>query len=121
MSDNGGPLDHSSNWPLRGGKFTFWEGGVKGRCFIVSPLLPTSLANTSWAGLAHAADMYTTIAGLGGVPEQTLMAGSGPLPPDGVDMWAALLHGPNGTSRRTEVVLPHFRASPFVPHLHTRP
>ena len=49
--------------------------------------------------------MYTTIAGLGGVPEQTLMTGSGPLPPDGVDMWGALLQGPNATSRRTEVVI----------------
>jgi arylsulfatase A-like enzyme len=24
VSDNGGPLDHSTNWPLRGGKASEW-------------------------------------------------------------------------------------------------
>ncbi len=56
---------------------------MRGRCFITSPLLPRSLTNTSWHGLLHAADMYTTIATLGSVPLDILVNGSGPLPPDG--------------------------------------
>ena len=27
-TDNGGPTSHACNAPYRGGKFTFWEGGV---------------------------------------------------------------------------------------------
>jgi len=39
-SDNGGrPKEGASNWPLRGSKGTIYDGGLKSRAFVASPLL----------------------------------------------------------------------------------
>jgi len=100
-TDNGGNLGGSgNNWPLRGGKFTFWQGGVRGNAFIHSPLLPAAMAGATWHGLAHAVDWYTTIADLAGVAS---LDGTGLLPPDGVQLWDAIVA--NASSPRTELVL----------------
>ena len=32
--DNGGPLDHANNYPHRGGKHGFYEGGVRTQAFL---------------------------------------------------------------------------------------
>merc|ERR1740133_515969 len=64
-TDNGGNLGGSGcNYPLRGGKYTFWQGGVRGHSFISGGLVPASRRGQSWGGAAHAADWYTTIAAL---------------------------------------------------------
>ena len=40
-SDNGGAREEgASNWPLRGSKGTILEGGIKGRAFVHSPIIP---------------------------------------------------------------------------------
>ena len=90
-SDNGGPLDHTTNWPLRGGKHTFWDGGVRVVAFVSGGLLPPARRGTAFAGLAHSSDWYATF--VVGVAGGTLPAHTGVVPPDSVDLWPALLHG----------------------------
>lgn len=87
-SDNGGELPYhdqsrcggdclttsccggaGSNYPMRGGKFTLWEGGVRARSFVYSAsteLLPQARRGQSWRGLSHVSDVFATLAGLAG-------------------------------------------------------
>jgi len=101
-SDNGGNLHGSgNNYPLRGGKYTFWQGGCRVPAFVGGGdnFIPRSMRGADWNGKVHAADWYTTIAALAGVS----VTGTGPLPADGVDIWASLVS--NNTSPRKEVTL----------------
>jgi hypothetical protein len=69
--------------------------------WVHSPLLPASVAGTSYYGMMHASDWYVTfVVGIGGgaFPDNT-----GPRPPDGHNMWPAIT-GSNLTSPRTEVI-----------------
>jgi arylsulfatase B len=100
VSDNGGPLGHSNNFPLRGGKGSLWEGGVRVEAFVSSPLIPQSRWGTNWDGLAHSSDWYVTIVeGLAGGSA----ANSGPRPTDGHNLWLGIT-GDNETSPRTAVI-----------------
>lgn len=61
-SDNGGcPSDGSNNYPLRGGKFDVFEGGVRVPAFVYSRLLPDSIVGTSFHGLWHVTDWLPTL------------------------------------------------------------
>lgn len=98
-TDNGGPSDHASNHPLRGAKFTFWDGGLKGVAFVSGGAVPSPVRGTLFDGLAHVSDWYATIAAFGGVqlPDDT---GAAPL--DSINLWEAISSG--GSSPRTEVL-----------------
>ena len=101
-SDNGGDIgvhgNGMNNYPLRGGKWTHWEGGVRIVGFIHSPLLPESRRGTHYDGILHVTDWRATWAALAGVEPDN----SGPYPVDGFNIWPALLSG--GESPRNEVV-----------------
>ena len=105
VSDNGGPLDHCTNEPLRGGKHTFFEGGVRVMSFVSGPMIPPARQGTRWSGMAASADWYRTITE--GIAGGTLPKNTGYRPPDALNLWPAIMDGSAGP--RTEVVHPRVR------------
>lgn len=119
-ADNGGPVygpaygcgtcDGSAganNFPLRGGKHSNWEGGVRANAFVSGGFLPEAVRGTRTSQLTAIEDWYTTIAKLAGADPVDERAAAAGLPPvEGVDLWP-LLSGVNATSPRTEVWLGH--------------
>ena len=77
-TDNGGPVGSlhghphgiggatgSQNWPLRGGKGAYFEGGVRGAAFIHGDrFIPPRLRGTDAAGLMHVTDILPTVLAL---------------------------------------------------------
>ena len=61
-SDNGGNPHASCNYPLRGAKFSVWEGGVRVPTFVHSPLMSESAETVSY-GLVHQTDWFPTLPG----------------------------------------------------------
>ncbi|KAH8055626.1 sulfuric ester hydrolase [Aureococcus anophagefferens] len=96
-SDNGaipGQMGGGSNWPLRGGKFSAWEGGVRVPAFVHSPLLPAHMRGAVYDGLFHVADWLPTIAAAAGAAVD-----SG----DGVSHYRALFA--DGPAPRSELLV----------------
>ena len=107
-ADNGGPVypgGGANNYPLRGGKLSNWQGGIRGNAFVSGGLVPESARGTKVDGLIHLCDWYATFCALAGVDpvdEQASVAG---LPPvDGVNVWP-LVSGQNATSPREDIFI----------------
>ncbi|XP_063679982.1 arylsulfatase B-like [Bolinopsis microptera] len=103
-SDNGARrMSQGSNFPLRGDKGTFLEGGVRSLAFVNSPLIQkTGYINTN---LHHFSDWYATFQNLAGDnPKKHVKT---QLPIDGVDIWSSI---DNDLPCREEVLL-EFRDS----------
>ena len=96
-SDNGGPLDHTTNYPLRGGKHTFWDGGVRVLAGISGGYIPVHTRGTVWHGLSHSADWYRTI--VEGMTNGTIPNVTGPMPDDSFNLWTSIISpsSPNGS------------------------
>ncbi|CAE7724977.1 Arsb [Symbiodinium pilosum] len=65
-SDNGGPTNGfqgtwSSNYPMRGGKNTLWEGGTRVAAAIRGPGIPQELVGSVSYHKVHAADWLPTL------------------------------------------------------------
>mmetsp|Transcript_71012 Transcript_71012/g.125817 ORF Transcript_71012/g.125817 Transcript_71012/m.125817 type:complete len:699 (-) Transcript_71012:9-2105(-) len=105
LSDNGGALGNSNNYPLRGGKVSDWEGGVRVNAFVSGGFLPPAARGRRIEGLMHGADIYATLAEIAGVDSADHRAAEMGLPPiDSLSMWSVISHI-NTTSPRTEVPL----------------
>eukprot|EP01062_Namystynia_karyoxenos_P066514 TRINITY_DN60442_c0_g1_i1.p1 TRINITY_DN60442_c0_g1~~TRINITY_DN60442_c0_g1_i1.p1 ORF type:complete len:525 (+),score=110.65 TRINITY_DN60442_c0_g1_i1:134-1576(+) len=97
-ADNGGmthwsdqwPASVSSNWPLRGGKATLFEGGVRVTAFVAGGALPAAARGITVAAPIHAVDVLPTLAGLAGIAPRDDW--------DGRNVWAQIAEGagPNG-------------------------
>ena len=101
-----------NNWPLRGGKQTDFEGGIRtvgfvGGGFLNSARSPTPKTKTVRDQYVHASDWYPTLCTLAGGHDcfDTVTAAARKVPAvDGFDMWPYLA-GSNATSPRTEIMV----------------
>ena len=105
-SDNGGPLPGGNNYPLKGGKFSDWEGGIRVNAFVSGGFLPTAMRGTVITGLMTGWDWFATWAHLAGVNDITdHRAAKANLPAvDSINMWG-LLSGSIKASPRTQVAI----------------
>lgn len=68
LGDNGGPTNNAhSNYPLKGGKLNWWEGGIRPAAFVSSPLLPQEARGRTFHGIVHETDWLPTFAALAGL------------------------------------------------------
>ena len=101
-SDNGAcPAEGGSNWPLRGTKFSNFEGGVRVPAFVWSAKLPEKLRGATYRGIFHASDWLPTFLSAIGRAELA------PRGIDGVDQWVAMRSSAETTPvhARDEVLL----------------
>ncbi|CAK9005421.1 Arylsulfatase I (ASI) [Durusdinium trenchii] len=96
-TDNGGAIHEcmpngASNYPLRGGKCSVWEGGTRGTALIYAPsVLPYQ---GLFRGLFHAADWLPTLLCAAGAKSYQV---SKPL--DGINHWPALQQNTSSTRK----------------------
>ena len=103
-SDNGGDSLMSSNFPLRGRKRSFFEGGIRTPTFVVSPLLPAGRAGGRVEdAFMHISDWYTTFLHLA-KSDHPGDSGQGRFSVDGVDVWPYLV---GSTTAAPAVAPPH--------------
>jgi arylsulfatase I/J len=94
-----------NNWPLRGGKKSNFEGGVRVNALVSGGLLPSAARGSSLTDLMAMEDLYATYCALAGVDPADARAAAAGLPPvDGLNLWP-LLSGANASAPRTEVWL----------------
>ena len=110
-ADNGGEimgagLCGGNNWPLTGGKFSNFEGGIRVNAFVSGGAIPLRRRGIRLAALTTVWDWYSTYAlGIAGVDPTDKRGQQAGLPPiDSINLWP-LLMGTNVTFPRTEIII----------------
>jgi len=112
-SDNGGPQYLSpvgyqlwgggNNLPLRGGKTSELEGGIRVNSFVTGGLVPTKMRGTESQHLMAFADWYGTFCYLAGVEQKDEAAVANGLPDiDSINQWP-VLSGQTTETQRTGI------------------
>ena len=105
-SDNGGPIypnGGANNFPLKGGKVSDWQGGVRVNAFVSGGYLPEKMQGQKTDAYIHIADWYGTFCGLAGVNSTDEKAAKAKLPPvESKDPWP-LISGQSTVSPRVDV------------------
>lgn len=92
-SDNGGPVygngtSGANNWPLRGGKASNWEGGIRVNGWVSGGALASIHRGTRDEGLHEVWDWYGTFADIAGVSPVDHRAAAAGLPAvDAISHW----------------------------------
>ena len=103
-SDNGGPVNPeesaATNFPLRGGKYSDWEGGVRSVAFLSGGYIPSHRRGQVVQEPIHIADWYATLPALAGIDvhheESKSISDDKRVPPvDAVNVWS-LISGEEG-------------------------
>lgn len=70
---------------------TMWEGGVRGLSFVHhgDPAFFSNMRGAVWDGMMHGTDYFVSVLTLAGVSAVAIRTDTGPLPPDGMDVFAA--------------------------------
>jgi len=100
-ADNGGgPMD-GSNYPYKGGKTNFFEGGIRALAFVYSELLPPQVRGVPITGAVHVCDWWVTFCKLASGGEGAECTDNQPAahPLDSLDLWSMIV-GENATSPR---------------------
>eukprot|EP01083_Nonionella_stella_P307519 1081263_1 len=109
-ADNGGASGvntaSGNNWPLRGGKHSDFEGGVRANAFVTGGYLSEKRRGKSVDGYIHICDWYETFAVIVGVDTSNLPPLTNESIPklDSMNIYG-LIDGSNLTSPRMEIPL----------------
>ena len=77
------------------------DGGVRVVAFISGGIIPPVRRGAVFSGLSHSSDWYATL--VEGVAGGKIPAHTGPMPPDSINIWDAVISG-DQPSPRTEVI-----------------
>ena len=102
VSDNGGPdgvgqvgpkaaTCAANNFPLRGGKGTAYQGGVRTAGWVSGGLVPPPVRGTKYTGYVHVADWFATFAHVAGIQGAAKADdGTAPRASDSIDAWPGI-------------------------------